>query len=155
MILPLVLEDIINKYITELIHINNFNKYKNELIRSFYNCDSICGNCDEDICNKINKNLIQNEILDESELCNGCNENYCENCEELMYACGDCGDVGMYEEDYIYFNGPQIHICYGCDIEICDMCLDFYGNGCDKCVAKFCGDCVNEDNICEECANEK
>lgn len=153
MILPLVLEDIILEYITELLHINNFNKYKNELTRSFYNCDSLCMNCDEEICNKINKNLIQNEILDESELCNGCDENYCENCEELMYACAECGDVGIFEEDYIYFNGPILKYCDGCDREICDVCLED-SNNCVECGCEYCFDCLNIDKICLECENK-
>tara|TARA_B100000929_G_C15320707_1_gene357161 strand:- start:85 stop:639 length:555 start_codon:yes stop_codon:yes gene_type:complete len=144
--------DVINKYINELIHINNFNKYKNELKRSFYNCDRICGNCDEDICNKINKELIQNEILDENKLCNGCYENYCGECEELIHACEDCGNIGMYEENYIYFNGPIIKLCNGCDRNICDICLD--SNECNECQLEYCFDCLNVDEICVECVNE-
>ena len=144
--------DIINQYINELLHINNFNKYKNELIRSFYNCDCICENCDEDICNKINKELIQNEILNVNELCNGCDENYCQDCQESMYPCEECGDIGMFEEDYIYFAGPVLYYCDGCNQEVCDMCID---SNCIKCSCKYCCECINEDGLCLECENTK
>lgn len=153
MILPSVIEDIISENINELLHINNFNKYKNELKRSFYNCYCMCENCDEYICNKINKELIQNEILDESELCNGCNENYCEECEQLIYACEICGDDGMFEEDYIYFEGPMLYTCDGCGQEVCSICMD--SDECIACSFKYCCECLNEDDICLECENQK
>ena len=141
--------DIINKYITELIHINNFNKYKNELIRSFYNCDNICENCDEYICNKINKEFIQYEILHENQLCNGCEKYYCEDCQELIYECNECGDIGMFEEDLIYFDGIIIFFCYGCDRDICDNCSDDLE--CNKCGCKYCIECLDNNGICIDC----
>tara|TARA_R110002020_G_scaffold431343_1_gene641357 strand:- start:1467 stop:1901 length:435 start_codon:yes stop_codon:yes gene_type:complete len=139
MILPLVIEEIILKNINELIHINNFNRYKNELIRYFFNCDSICENCDQNICNKIHKELIQNEILNRNELCNGCDTDFCEDCEDKMHECKICGDVGMYEEDYVFFDGPMINDCYECGQDICEICYDCV---CDHfSSSSFCSSC--------------
>ena len=147
MILPLVLEDIISEYIIELTHINNFNKYKYELKRSFYNCDSRCDNCDDKICNK--NNLIISPCV---SLCDGCDKLLCEECEEKLYECNVCGDCGMFNEDITYYIGPTINICYGCDEDLCDDCFEHID--CNKCGSIYCPDCLNHDFICTDCVNE-
>ena len=154
MILPSVIENIINKYINELDHIDNFKKYKNDLIRSFHTCISICENCDKNICNDIYKEFLHySDILIEDDLCDGCDKNYCNHCEDKIYICDECGDVGMYENDYIYFNGPKMNFCYGCDRDICENCFD--NMDCDSCGFEYCPDCVNEDNLCGDCKFDK
>lgn len=132
--------DLISKYIMELNHINNFNKYKNELIRYFYNCDSICLNCNKYICNK---NLKQ-------DLCKGCCKIYCKNCRYNFSQCEECGDMGMFYHDIYYFNGLKVDICNGCYKDICEDCL--LNMECINCCSVYCNDCLNEDDLCLDCS---
>jgi hypothetical protein len=133
--------DIINNYINQMNHINNFNKYKNELKRSF-ECQNICENCQDNICS-MDSHYIHNEYDDSDR-------HFCDECIDIVFVCMSCDNYGVDNDYLIEFDGPYIELCYECNMELCDSCH----SNCSECGVMCCIDCLNDEYICPRCDDE-
>lgn len=110
-------------------------------------CISTCNYCYEDVCSEC------------SFHCELCLNFYCNKCVERI-ECDKCADVWcrVCDDEIISYQDWRDTLCQK-HLKKCDGCDDWKPKDhfvyCDGCSREVCGECMVEDDLCEDCNEER